>query len=130
MGQETRITPADFFWNAAAQEAGFSGQFWLDAYNRYRDAVQRDLSQSSDVSFDAWEVERTVRVPFESGHFDVLVRMQPDGREFCALRFTVFPPSDGPDPRQMKRWYFYGDEEKETPPILGECVLLDYMHRW
>ena len=28
MGQETRIAPADFFWNAAAQEAGFSGQFW------------------------------------------------------------------------------------------------------
>ena len=94
MAQETHITPADFFWNAAAQEAGFSGQFWLDAYNRYLDAVQRDPSQS----FDKWEVERTFRVPFESGHVDVLVRMQPDGREYCALRFTVFPAGDGPDP--------------------------------
>jgi hypothetical protein len=126
MAQETHITPADFFWNAAAQEAGFSGQFWLDAYNRYLDAVQRDPSQS----FDKWEVERTFRVPFESGHVDVLVRMQPDGREHCALRFTVFPAGDGPDPRQLDRWYFYGDEEKETPPILGEGALLDYMNRW
>jgi hypothetical protein len=126
MAQETRITPADFFWNAAAQEAGFSGQFWLDAYNCYLDAVQRDPSPS----FAIWEVERTVRVPFESGHVDVLVRMQPEGREHCTLRFTVFPAGDGPDPRQLDRWYFYGDEEKETPPILGEGALLDYMNRW
>ena len=46
MAQETHIIPADFFWNAAAQEAGFSGQFWLDAYNCYLDAVQRDPSPS------------------------------------------------------------------------------------
>ena len=34
MAQETRITVADFFCNTAAHEAGFSGQFWLDTYNR------------------------------------------------------------------------------------------------
>jgi hypothetical protein len=126
MAQETRITSADFFWNAAAQEAGFSGQFWLDAYKRYLDALQRDPSPS----FDIWEVERTVRVPSESGHVDVLVRIQPEGREHCALRFTVFPAGDGPDPPRLERWYFHGDEEKETPPILGEGALLDYMNRW
>ena len=126
MAQETRRTVADFFWNTAAHEAGFSGQFWLDTYNRYLDAVQRDPSPS----FAKWEVARTVRVPFESGHVDVLVRIEPEAREHGALRFTVFPAGDGRDPRQMDRWYFYGDEEKETPPILGEGALLDYMRRW
>ena len=126
MAQQTRITPADFFSNAAAQEAGFSGQFWLDAYNRYLDAVQRDLSPS----LTKWEVARTVRVPFEDDHVDVLVRIQPEAREHCALRFTVFPASDGHDPRRMDRWYFHGGKEKEIPPILGEGALLDYAHRW
>ena len=56
--------------------------------------MQRDLSSSSYVYFYAWEVVRTVRGPFDSGHFDVLVRLQPDGREYCALRFTLFP-ADG-----------------------------------
>ena len=127
--QQTRITPADFFWNTAAQEAGFSVQFWLDAYNRYLDEVQRDPSPS----FDIWEVERTVRVPFGPGHVDVLVRLQPEGREHSTLRFTVFPAADGPDPRQFNRWYWYEHEEnegKEIPPILGEGALLDHVNRW
>ena len=126
MAQETRITVADFFWNTAAHEAGFSGQFWLDTYNRHLDAVQRDPSPS----FAKWEVERTVRVPFQGGHVDVLVRMEPEAREHGALRFTVVPAGDEPDPRQMDRCYFYRNEEKEMPPILGEGALLDYMNRW
>ena len=127
MAQETRITVADFFWNATAQEAGFSGKFWLDAYNRYLDAVRR-LAPSP--SFDIWVAARTVRVPFGSGHVDVLVRGEPEAREHGALRFTVFPAGDGPDPRQIDRLYFYENEEKEMPPILGEGALLDYMNRW
>ena len=126
MAQQTRITVADFFCNTAAHEAGFSGQFWLDTYNRYLDAMRRDPSPS----LAKWEVERTVRVPFQGGHVDVLVRMEPEGREYASLRFTVFPAGDGPDPRRMKRWYFHRNEEKEMPPILGEGGLLDYMNRW
>ena len=126
MAQEMRITVADFFWNTAAHEAGLSGQFWLDTHNRYLDAVQRDPSPS----LDKWEAAYTVRVPFESGQVDVLVRIDPEAREYGTLRFTVFPAGDGPDPRQMDRWYFYGDKEKETPPILGEGALLDYLNRW
>lgn len=126
MDQQTSTTPADFFWNAAAQEAGFSVQFWLDAYNCYLDEVQRDTSPS----FEKWEVERTVRVPFGPGHVDVLVRMQPEGREHSALRFTVFPAGDGAEPRQFDRWYWHGDDEKEIPPVLGEGVLLDHLNRW
>ena len=126
MAQQTRITTADFFWNTAAQESGFSGQFWLDAYNRYLEAVQLDPSPS----FDIWEVERTLRVPFEGGHVDVLVRAQPDGREYSVLRFTAFPASDGPEPYQIERWYWFEDNEKETPPALGEAALLDHRNRW
>ena len=126
MTQKRRITVADFFWNAAANEAGFSGQFWLDTYNRHLDAVRRDPS----LSLDKWEVGRTIRVPFQGGHIDVLARVEPEAREHGALRFTVFTASDGPDPRQMHRWYFLINEEKEIPPILGEGALLDYMNRW
>ena len=63
--------------------------------------------------------------------FDVLVRVEPEAREHGALRFTVFPASDEPDPRQIDRLYFYGDRErKKMPPILGEGALLDYLNRW
>ena len=126
MTQETVVTPADFFGNAAAQEAGFSGQFWLDAYNRYLDEVQADPSRS----FDKWEVARTVRVPFGQGQVDVLVRTQPEPREYGILRFTVFPAADGPQPRQIARSYWYGDNAKDTPPVLAEGALLDYSIPW
>ena len=127
MAQQTRVTPANFFSNAAAQEAGFSGQFWLDAYNRYLDAVQQDPSPS----FDKWEAERTVRVPFQQSHVDVLVRPQPEGREFSVLRFTVFPASDDPEPPQLDRWYWHGNDRNETiPPVLPEGALLDHLNRW
>ena len=126
MAEQTNIGPGDFFWNAAAQEAGFSGQFWLDAYNLYLDAVERDPSRS----LDKWEVERTVRAAFRDGQVDVLVREQPEGREYGALRFTVFAAGDGPEPRQLDRWYWHGQGEEGTPVVLGEGVLLDYVNRW
>ena len=126
MIRQMRITPDDFFWNAAAQAAGFFGPFWLEAYHRYLDAVQRDPCPSADK----WDVERTVRVPLRHGHVDVLVRTQPEGREYCVLRFTVFPASEEPEPRQLDRWYWYGEDETETLPILGEGALLDERNRW
>ena len=125
MSQQTPITPAHFFWNAAAQEAGLYGDFWLDAYNRYLEAVQQDPSPSSGK----WDIERTVRVPSRQGPVDVLVREQMEGREFSVLRFTVFPASDSPEPPQLERWYFHADDENKTP-VLAEGALLDYINHW
>ncbi len=126
MTEQTRITPADFFCNAAAQEAGFSGQFWLDAYNLYLDAVESDPTPS----FDKWEIERTVLVPFRGSRVEVLVRDQPDGREYSVLRLTAFPAGEGSEPRRIDRWYLLGAGGEETPAPLGEAVLPDYIHRW
>ena len=69
MTHQNETTPGDFFWNASAQDAGFSGQFWLNAYNLYLDAVERSPDRSLDRFFDAY----TVRVPFGQGHVEVLV---------------------------------------------------------
>ena len=126
MTQQTDITSADFFRNAAAQEAGLSGQFWLDVYNGYLEAMRNELYSSPG----AWEVERTVRVLFEGSHVDVLVREQPEGREHSVLRFTAFPAGNGSEPREFDRWYFYGDGGNEIPPVLGEAALLDHSNRW
>ena len=67
MAQETRITSADFFWNAAAQEAGFSGQFWLDAYNCYLDAVQRDPLTYGKLSARSGFPQRAATLTYWSG---------------------------------------------------------------
>ena len=32
---QTSVTTADFFWNDAARDAGFSSMFWLEAYQLY-----------------------------------------------------------------------------------------------
>ena len=126
MVEQTDITAGDFFWNAAAQGAGFSGPFWVEAYERYVRAVEQDPSPS----LDKWDVARTVRVPFRQGGVDVLVRTQPDGREFSVLRFTAFPDDGAPEPRQVDRGYWYEGDRKETRPVLGEAVLPDAVNRW
>ena len=46
MVEQTSITAAGFFWNAAAQDVGFSSSFWVEAYQRYLDAVEQDPSRS------------------------------------------------------------------------------------
>ena len=123
-----QITPADFFCNSSAIEAGFTGGFWFQAYQAYQDAVTRDPSRS----LEKFDYERTVRLPFRGGYVDVLIRVHPEPREYRVFRFTAFPASDGPEPRQIKRWYWsgYGDEEKEDRPVLGEGALLDESDRW
>ena len=126
MVEQTRITAANFFWNAAAQDAGFSGPFWVEAYQRYLYAVEQDPSRS----LDKWDVPRTVRVPFQQGQVEVLVRAQPEGREHSALRFTAFPAGGGAEPRQLGRWYWYEGDGQETRPVLGEAVLPDVVNRW
>ena len=127
MFQQAPISAASFFSNAAAQEAGLSGQFWLDAYNRYVDAMEQDTAPF----FERWEMERTVRVPFKQDYFDVLIRSLPEGREFCPLRFTAFPASGEPQPPNINRWYWYDDSKYEDPSLtLPEATLLDYTNRW
>ena len=131
MVEQTDITAADFFWNAAAQDAGFSGALWVEAYQRYLDAVEQDPSRSLE---ERWHTPRTVRVPFRQGHVEVLVRTQPDGREYCALRFTAFPgwrwartPSAGPlvlAPRRRTRNPSCAG--RGCPTGCGEPVVMEY----
>lgn len=116
---EQRITASDFFSTTAAREAGFTDEFWYDAYGLYLDAL------AQDKSFDL-ETERTFRVSFGQGHVDVLVRGQPEPREFFSVRFTAFPAEDTTEPRQIRRWY----TDDETRPVLGEAALLDSNFRW
>ena len=35
---QTSVTTADFFWNAAARDAGFSSMLWLEDHQLYLDA--------------------------------------------------------------------------------------------
>ena len=116
------ITPSDFFSDAAAREAGFTDQFWYRAYILYLDELARDPSRS----FAKYDIERTLRIPFQRGYVDVLVRAQPEPREERVLRFTAFPAGDEPGIRRVSRVYRY----EETRPVLGEAALLDAGWRW
>ncbi|MYC33356.1 MAG: hypothetical protein F4X64_09285 [Chloroflexi bacterium] len=121
MAERKPISPDDFFSNAAAREAGFTDQFWFAAYNGWLDAIN-----SSPSPFIALEEPHTVRLPYRHGNADVLVRTEPDGREYYSIRFTAFPAENAPTPRQISRWYF--DDESRT--ALGEAALLDANFRW
>ena len=119
---QPRVSMSDFFSTTAAREVNLTDEFWYDAYAQYLDAMGKDMEQS----FDAWEKEYTVRVPFEQGYLDVLVRMQPEPREHLAVRLTAFPADDASEPRQISRWY----QDEETRPVIGEAALLDSNFRW
>ena len=116
------IAPSDFFSNAAAQAAGFTDEFWFDAFNQWTEALHND----AESFFIAIDSPRTFRMPFRDGYADVLVRNQPDGREYYAIRFTAFPADDEPTPRQIDRWYMYD----ESRPVLGEAILADVNFPW
>ena len=116
------LSPSDFFCNAAAREAGLTEQFWFDAHTRWHEALHNDPK----ISFDSIDTPRTIRMPFRDGHVDVLVRNQPDGGEYFAVRFTAFPADEEPTPRQISRWYM--DEESRS--VMGEGVLLDANFNW
>ena len=89
------LTPRDFFSDTSALEAGFTGEFWYAVHELFVDASVRD----SSISPDQYDVERTFRMPFRTGHVDVLVRTSPDAREYPSLRFTVFPADDDAEVR-------------------------------
>ncbi len=124
MDSQTGITPNDFFSNAAAREAGFTEHFWYQAYLLYLDDADRD----PDPSMDKFDSPRTVRMAWGQGQVDVIVRVQPEPREYRIVRFTAFPADGegGAEVRLIRRWY-YRDEDR---PVLGEGALLDENARW
>ena len=114
-------TPADFFVNASAGEAGLSAAVWHQAYVLFRREADKDMT------FEAFHRERTVRVPSSLGPVDVLVRCQPDPREALILRFTAFPAGPGEEVHQLSRVY---RRDSESRPVLGEAALLDAGRSW
>ena len=122
MTERLPITAADFFINSAAREAGLTGEFWFRAYTLYMEEV----NSVAGMSFDVFEMARTVRVPFGRGHADVLARSQPEPREARVLRFTAFAAGDEDEVRQVDRLYWLDDDR----PVLGEALLPDANIRW
>ena len=80
-------TPDSFLSNAAARRYGFTDEFWLDVYNRHQEEVAND----PDTSFDMLERARTIRVPFQNGSVDVLIRFQPRPYEHWVMRLHRIP---------------------------------------
>ena len=125
MNYRQTITPNDFFSNAAARNAGFTEQFWYQACQLYLVEADRDPDPALDVKYTR---PRSIRMPFREGHVDVIVRAQPESRDYVIMRFTAFPADgeDGPDAGQSAWWYPH--DEKRSP--LGEGALLDENARW
>ncbi len=91
MPKAESVTRHDFFINAAARETGLTHQFWYQAYLRFlRDAE----SASSTPGFEMYDNARIVRIPFHHKHIDVLVRCQPEPREYRIIRPTALPAGD------------------------------------
>ena len=84
------------------------------------------MNSVAGASFDVFEMARTVRVAFDRGRADVLVRSQPEPREARILRFTAFAAGDEAEVRQVDRLYWL-DEDR---PVLGEALLPDDNLRW
>ena len=122
MTQATTLSPSDIFTNSTARAAELTDEFWFDAYHRWQDAVQN----SPESFFRALDDPHTFRMPFPNGHADVLVRTQPEGREYYSIRMTAFPADDRNPPTQVERWH----QDTETRPTLGEAVILDANLRW
>ena len=119
------ITSQDFFSNAAARDTGFTEQFWYHAYQLYMDEAARDPEPALDIKYIR---PRSIRMPFREGHVDVIVRAQPDSREYVIMRLTAFPADgeDGSDADQ-NGWWYVGNEKRSA---LGEGALLDENGRW
>ena len=75
---------------------------------------------------DAFDIERTIRRQFGGRLVDVLVRNQPDAREYRQLRFTPFAAEADEGVREIPGWYWRSDDR----PVLGEVLLVDYTNRW
>ena len=113
-------SPSSIFSNSAARECGFTDEFWYEVYGLYEQVLADDPCDS----FDAFDIERTIRREFNGRQVDVLVRGHPDAREFQQLRFTAFAADAVA--REIPRWYQDGEDRS----VLGEAVLLDYSYHW
>ena len=122
MADSQSKTPDAFLSNAAARDHGFTDEFWSEVYTRYQEAVDND----PDIAFDRFERARTIRIPFQEGSVDVLVRFQPRPYEYWVMRLTAFPVADGDEYQEIPRWHWY-DGPRE---VLGEAALLDASNRW
>lgn len=120
-----RQTPKrDFLTNSDARQAGMDEDFWQTAYDAYLDAAERDPR----ASFDKFDLPRAVQLPFNEGLIEVIVRVQPDPREYRIIRLTAFQArtEDIQDPDRADRWNVH----RETRTPLGEAALLDENFPW
>ena len=85
------VTRCDFFINNAAREAGLTHQFWDEAYLQFLKDAEND---TSTPEFERYDIARTVRISFHQKQIDVLVRCQPEPREYRIIRLTAFSIGD------------------------------------
>ena len=102
MADSQSKTPDAFLSNAAARDHGFTDEFWSEVYTRYQEAVDND----PDIAFDRFERARTIRIPFQEGSVDVLVRFQPRPYEYWVMGLTAFPLADGDEYQEIPRWHW------------------------
>ena len=118
------VTRCDFFINADAREAGLTRQFWYQAYLQFLKDTESDTTAPG---FEMYDIARTVRIPFHQKHIDVLVRCQPDPREYRIYRLTAFAAGDDRQPLDVSGAY---EQLLEGRAVLGEAALLDSGRRW
>ena len=106
-------SPGAIFSNSAARKYGSTYEFWWDVYVLYEKALADDPCQS----LDAFDIERTIHRQFGGRLIDVLVRNQPDAREYQQLRFTAFAEDADEGVREIPWWYWRSDDR----PVLGEA---------
>ena len=61
-------SPSSIFSNSAARECGFTDEFWYEVYELHAKALADDPCDS----FDAFDIERTIRRKFKGRQVDVL----------------------------------------------------------
>ena len=119
MPETESATRHDFFINDGAREAGLTQRFWHQAYLQFLKDMESD---TTTPGFEMYDIARTVRIPFQHKHIDVLVRCQPEPREHRIIRLTAFPAGNERQAPQLSRWYRRLDESRT---VLGEAALLD-----
>ena len=124
MPETESVTRYDFFVNAAALEAGLTQKFWYQAYLQFLEDAEND---TSTPGFEMYDIARTVRIPFHQKQIDVLVRCQPEPREYRIIRLTAFSVGYERQTPQLSRWY---RRLAESRTVVGEAALLDVGQRW
>ncbi len=119
MSTPYRFTSDDIFTNSTARDAGFDEAFWLQAFDGFQEAINRQPGGFLN-NFDS---PYTVRVPFRQGEVDVIVRVNDRPADTVILRFTAFQTESSQDDRLDERY-------ERTRPRRPEAALLDYNSPW